>query len=128
VKIDFNMLLRVPAITVAHRPIFEDLKAGGYDGVEIPVIAGGQAEYEALAAMLDDIGLERRSLTVLPHGGNPLSMPISRSSIRRRRSQPPLDILLMCIFPRMTGASPDADTRHGERSSQRSSAQAMMAG
>jgi D-psicose/D-tagatose/L-ribulose 3-epimerase len=125
VKIGFNMLLRGPAITVAHRSIFEDLKASGYDGVEIPVIAGGQAEYEALAAML---GLERTSLTVLPHGGNPLSMPISRSSIRRRRSQPPLDILLMCIFPRMTGASADADTRHGERSSQRSSAQVMMAG
>jgi hypothetical protein len=35
--------------------------------------------------MLDDIGLERTSLTVLPHGGNPLSMSISRSSIRRRQ-------------------------------------------
>jgi D-psicose/D-tagatose/L-ribulose 3-epimerase len=73
VKIGFNMLLWGPSITLAHRRAFEALKAAGYDGVEIPVIAGRMEHYEALAAMLDDIGLERTTLTVLPHGGNPLS-------------------------------------------------------
>jgi D-psicose/D-tagatose/L-ribulose 3-epimerase len=73
VKIGFNMFLWGPAISVAHRSAFEALKATGYDGVEIPVITGHLEDYRALAAMLDDIGLERTTLTVLPHGANPLS-------------------------------------------------------
>jgi D-psicose/D-tagatose/L-ribulose 3-epimerase len=73
VKIGFNMFLWGPAISVAHRSAFEALKATGYDGVEIPVIACHLEDYRALAAMLDDIGLERTTLTVLPHGANPLT-------------------------------------------------------
>jgi D-psicose/D-tagatose/L-ribulose 3-epimerase len=81
VKIGFNMFLWGPAITVAHRAVFEALKATGYDGVEIPIIAGRMADYKALAGMLDNIGLERTTLTVLPHGGNPLSAsPAERQS------------------------------------------------
>ena len=72
-KIGFNMLLWGPIIGLAHRPMFEALKATGYDGVEIPIISGRIEDYRALAAMLDDIGLERTGLTVLPHGCNPLS-------------------------------------------------------
>ena len=72
-KIGFNMFLWGPSITLAHRPAFEAVKAAGYDGVEVPVIAGQMEDYQALAALLDDIGLERTTLTVLPHGANPLS-------------------------------------------------------
>jgi D-psicose/D-tagatose/L-ribulose 3-epimerase len=73
VKIGFNMFLWGPSITVGQRPAFEALKATGYDGVEIPVISGRMADYKALAEMLGDIGLELTTLTVLPHGANPLS-------------------------------------------------------
>jgi D-psicose/D-tagatose/L-ribulose 3-epimerase len=59
-----------PATTTAHRPVFEALKAVGCHGVEIPVIAGRLEDYRALAILLDDIGLERTTLAVLPHGAN----------------------------------------------------------
>jgi D-psicose/D-tagatose/L-ribulose 3-epimerase len=73
VKIGFNMFLWGPATTTAHRSIFEALKTVGYDGVEIPVIAGRLEDYRTVAALLDDIGLERTTLTVLPHGANPIA-------------------------------------------------------
>lgn len=72
-KIGFNMFLWGAASSTAQRPIFEELKDIGYDGVEIPVISGRLDDYRALGALLDDIGLERTAVTVLPHGCNPLS-------------------------------------------------------
>ena len=72
-KIGFNMFLWGASSSIAQRPIFEALKKVGYDGVEIPVISGRLSEYQGLASLLDDIGLERTALTVLPHGFNPLS-------------------------------------------------------
>jgi D-psicose/D-tagatose/L-ribulose 3-epimerase len=73
VKIGFNMFLWGPEISSVHRPVFEALKATGYDGVEIPVIGTGLAECAAMARILDDLGLERTTLTVLPPGHNPIS-------------------------------------------------------
>jgi D-psicose/D-tagatose/L-ribulose 3-epimerase len=72
-KIGFNMFLWGATSSTAQRPIFEELKTTGYDGVEIPVISGQLSDYRALGALLDNIGLERSALTVLPHGCNPLS-------------------------------------------------------
>lgn len=66
--------------STAQRPIFEKLKEVGYDGVEVPVISGRLSEYHALGALLDEIGLDRTALTVLPRGCNPLS---GRSDERR---------------------------------------------
>ncbi len=73
VKIGFNMFLWGASSSVAQGPIFESLKAVGYDGVEIPLISGRLGDYRALAALLDDLGLGRTTVTVLPHGCNPLS-------------------------------------------------------
>jgi D-psicose/D-tagatose/L-ribulose 3-epimerase len=49
------------------------LKATGYTGVEIPIVSGDLQIYREIGRVLDGIGLERTSLTVLPHGKNPLS-------------------------------------------------------
>ncbi len=91
-KIGFNMFLWGPAIGTRHRPQFEALKATGYDGVEIPVISGRIEDYRELAAMLDDIGLERTTLTVLPRGCNPLS----DDAAERRAGIEHLDWALEC--------------------------------
>lgn len=91
-KIGFNMFLWGPETTTAQRAIFEALKAVGYDGVEIPVIGGRLKDYQGLAAMLDDIGLERTTLTVLPHGSN----PISESAVERQRGAHHLRWALDC--------------------------------
>jgi D-psicose/D-tagatose/L-ribulose 3-epimerase len=73
VKIGFCMFLWGPVVTPAQRPIFDQLKATGYAGVEIPIVSGVLETYREIGEILDGIGLERTSLTVLPHGKNPLS-------------------------------------------------------
>jgi D-psicose/D-tagatose/L-ribulose 3-epimerase len=65
-KIGFCMLLWTTNVTGEHRPILEDLKATGYDGVEIPVFEGTPEEYGKLGRLLDAIGLERTAITVIP--------------------------------------------------------------
>ena len=65
-KIGFCMLLWTTNVTEEHRPILEDLKATGYDGVEIPVFEGTPDHYAKLGRMLDEIGLERTAITVIP--------------------------------------------------------------
>jgi len=65
-KIGFCMLLWTTNVTAEHRPILEDLKATGYDGVEIPVFEGTPDQYGNLGRLLDQIGLERTAITVIP--------------------------------------------------------------
>ena len=73
-KIGFCMLLWTTAVTETHRGVLEDIKATGYDGVEIPIFEGKPRDYARLSRMLDQIGLERTSITVIPDvNKNPLS-------------------------------------------------------
>lgn len=65
-KIGFCMLLWTTHVDASFRPILEDLKATGYDGVEIPIFEGAPDHYEDLGAMLDDIGLERTAISIFP--------------------------------------------------------------
>jgi D-psicose/D-tagatose/L-ribulose 3-epimerase len=68
------MLLWTTAVTKKHRAILEDLKKTGYDGVEIPMFGGEPDEYAKLGRLLDDMGLERTAITVIPtKNRNPLS-------------------------------------------------------
>jgi D-psicose/D-tagatose/L-ribulose 3-epimerase len=91
-KVGFNMFLWGTSSSTTQRPIFVALKDVGYDGVEIPVISGKPGDYRALGALLDDIGLERTTVTVLPHGCNPLS----ESAGERRAGVAHLDRVLDC--------------------------------
>jgi D-psicose/D-tagatose/L-ribulose 3-epimerase len=73
-KIGFCMLLWATHVTDAHRPIIEDIKATGYDGIEVPIFEGTPGHYARLGRWLDEIGLERTSVTVIPSlDKNPLS-------------------------------------------------------
>jgi D-psicose/D-tagatose/L-ribulose 3-epimerase len=91
-KLGFNMFLWGTSSSTAQSAIFEALKGVGYDGVEIPVISGRLDDYRALGVMLDDIGLERTTVTVLPHGCNPLSESVDE----RRAGVTHLDWVLDC--------------------------------
>jgi D-psicose/D-tagatose/L-ribulose 3-epimerase len=74
VKIGFCMLLWTTEVGEEHRPLLEDLKATGYDGVEIPVFGGAPGDYARTGAMLDEIGLQRTAITVIPtEDVNPLA-------------------------------------------------------
>jgi D-psicose/D-tagatose/L-ribulose 3-epimerase len=66
-KIGFNLLLWTGHVTDAHFPILRALKATGYDGVEVPVFdASDLAHYRRLGQVLDDIGLRRTIVALLP--------------------------------------------------------------
>lgn len=66
VKIGFCMLLWATSVTRRHARILEDLKKTGYDGVEIPVFGGTPRDYARLGRLLDEIGLERTTISVIP--------------------------------------------------------------
>jgi len=73
-KIGFNMLLWTPFVTERHFPLFEKLKAAGYDGVELEIIEGDVAHYRRAAQALKDCGLESTGVTIIPdEGRNPIS-------------------------------------------------------
>ena len=73
-KIGFEMMLWTTQVTDAHRPILEDIKKTGYDGVEIPIFEGTPDDYARLGRMLDDIGLERTAVSIIGRlDQNPLS-------------------------------------------------------
>jgi len=74
-KIGINMLLWTGHVTAEYRPHLEAIKQTGFDGVEIPVFDPSDVgHFGALGAMLDDIGLERTSVALIPdEAHNPLS-------------------------------------------------------
>ena len=73
-KIGFNMLLWTPFVTEEHIPLFEKLKAIGYDGVEIPLFSGDPPHYAKVARALSGLGLACTAVTVIPdEARNPIS-------------------------------------------------------
>jgi len=65
-KIGFCMLLWTTSVNDEHRALLEELKATGYDGVEIPVFDGTPDDYAAIGKMLDETGLERTAISIVP--------------------------------------------------------------
>ena len=65
-KIGFCMLLWTTYVVNEHRGLIEDIKATGYDGIEVPVFDGQPEHYARLGHMLDEVGLERTAITVIP--------------------------------------------------------------
>lgn len=77
-----NLLLWTGHVTEAHAPILRALADTGFDGVEVPVIeVGDQAHYTRLGAMLDDLGLARTAVGMIPDQAR---SPISADPTERR--------------------------------------------
>jgi D-psicose/D-tagatose/L-ribulose 3-epimerase len=93
VKIGFCMLLWTTHIGEEHRPVLEDLKATGYDGVEVPVFEGAPDDFAAIGRMLDDIGLERTAIAAL---GDPGTDPLSPDPEVRRAAEARLREIVDC--------------------------------
>jgi D-psicose/D-tagatose/L-ribulose 3-epimerase len=81
VKIGFCMLLWTTHLREEHRPILEDLKATGYDGVEVPVFEGEPAHFERIGATLDELALERTAISAI---GSEEHNPVSPDAEVRR--------------------------------------------
>lgn len=73
-KIGFCMLLWTTSVDESHKALLSDIKATGYDGVEVPVFGGTPDDYAAVGKMLDELGLDRTAISVIPSVDmNPLS-------------------------------------------------------
>lgn len=74
-KIGMNMLLWTGHVEESHVPVLRALKATGFDGVEVPVFdVSDEGHYRWLAGVLDDIGLERTVVALIPdEAHNPLA-------------------------------------------------------
>lgn len=65
-KIGFCMLLWTTMVGEEHKSLLADIKATGFDGVEIPVFGGTPDDYARIGTMLDELGLERTAISVIP--------------------------------------------------------------
>ena len=79
-KIGMNMLLWTGHVTQEHLPVLKALKATGFDGVEVPVFdLSDLGHYRWLASALDDLGLERTVVAIIPDEAHSPISPDVRS-------------------------------------------------
>ncbi|MDG4851183.1 MULTISPECIES: sugar phosphate isomerase/epimerase [unclassified Mesorhizobium] len=80
-KIGMCMFLWTTSVSKKHEALLKDIKATGFDGVEIPVFAGEPDDYKKLGEMLDRIGLERTAVSAM---GDPATNLISADAATRK--------------------------------------------
>lgn len=80
-KIGMCMFLWTTHVTDGHETLLKDIKATGFDGVEIPVFEGSSDHYSRLGDMLDRIGLQRTAVSAM---GDPAMNLISPDAATRR--------------------------------------------
>lgn len=71
-KIGMCLFLWTTRVTRDHEAILRDLKATGFDGVEVPVFEGTVDDYRRTADLLDEIGLERTAVSAMGDPANNL--------------------------------------------------------
>ena len=93
-KIGMNLLLWTGHVGEEHVPVLRALKATGFDGVEVPVFdVSDEAHYRWLGGVLDDIGLERTVVAIIPDEAH---SPISPDATARQRAADHLRRVVDC--------------------------------
>lgn len=72
-KYGMNLLLWTSDVTEEHFGLLENLKAWGYDGVELPIFDMDEAKFKKIGDKLTDLGLGRTAVTVCTSDENPIS-------------------------------------------------------
>lgn len=80
-KIGMNMFLWTTHVVRQHEALLRDIKATGFDGVEVPVFEGEINHFKEIAHMLDDIGLERTAVSAM---GDPSMNLIGNAAARAK--------------------------------------------
>src|SRR5690606_32144159 len=75
------MFLWTTSVSKKHEALLRDIKATGFDGVEIPIFEGSPDDYRRLGDMLDRIGLERTAVSAM---GDPAMNLISPDAATRK--------------------------------------------
>ncbi|WP_085031445.1 sugar phosphate isomerase/epimerase family protein [Ensifer aridi] len=81
-KIGMCMFLWTTSVGRKHEKLLRDIKATGFDGVEIPIFDGTPDDYRRLGALLDGIGLERTAVSAM---SDPSMNLISPDAATRKR-------------------------------------------
>jgi D-psicose/D-tagatose/L-ribulose 3-epimerase len=93
-KIGMNLLLWTGQVTEEHVPVLRALKQTGFDGVEVPVFdVADPGHYKWLAGVLDDIGLERTLVAIIPDLAH---SPISAEASHRQGARDHLRRVIDC--------------------------------
>jgi D-psicose/D-tagatose/L-ribulose 3-epimerase len=93
-KIGMNLLLWTGHVDEQHNPTLQALKDTGFDGVEVPVFdTSDEAHYRRLGAVLDDIGLERTVVAIIPDAAH---SPISPDPAHRQNALDHLKRVIGC--------------------------------
>lgn len=69
-KVGMNLLLWTAAADKQHVPLLKSIKQWGFDGVELPMFSLDGSPWRDLSSVLDDLGLGRTVVAVLPPGAN----------------------------------------------------------
>ena len=64
-KIGMCMLLWTTHLTDDFEPLLREIKATGFDGIEVPIFEGSVDHYSRLGALLDKIGLQRTAIAAM---------------------------------------------------------------
>jgi D-psicose/D-tagatose/L-ribulose 3-epimerase len=72
-KFGMNLLLWTGELGDEHLRVLEQLKAMGYDGVELPIFDPDPAKFAKWGKRLDEIGLGRTAVTIRTAADNPIS-------------------------------------------------------
>lgn len=94
-QVGINLLCLGGFIADEHLDRIRQLKALGYDGVEIPVLRGDVAHYAWLGRQLDAIGLRRTATAVIP---SPEANPVSADPDTRAKGIAHLTWALDCAI------------------------------
>ena len=92
-KIGFCMLLWTTSVSEEHKNLLEDIRATGYDGVEVPIFDGTPDDYARTGKMLDELGLGRTAISVIP---TPDMNILSDDAADRKRGEDYLKWLIDC--------------------------------
>ena len=74
------MFLWTTHVTQDHAALLRDIRAVGFDGVEVPIFDGGPDHYARLGDLLDEIGLARTAVSAM---GDPAMNLIGGAAARK---------------------------------------------
>lgn len=87
-KIGMCMFLWTTRVGPEHEALLADIRATGFDGVEVPVFEGGTLDYSRLGTALDGLGLARTAVSAMGDPALDLISPdagVRRAGVDRMR-------------------------------------------
>lgn len=81
-KIGMCMFLWTTRVGPEHEALLSDIRATGFDGVEVPVFEGAPADYRRLGGLLDRLGLARTAVSAI--GDPALDLIAADAGVRRK--------------------------------------------